>query len=505
MRRSRLPALVLCSVAALSSTLLAPVTASAATVDRPRTGFPVRADGTAAGGWFGSRTLARRAVFRIDPTAKPRSGGFRDGVWMAELRGRGPVEVNRWRVRRAAWIVSKYGTYDSDAQAAAVEAALDTLLHGGSYRLAGSATERRLRQSGSRDSIISLARYMLDHSVQMAGPYRVRVTTQSAVLGGRLGVGVEVTTRRTQEPVPHLPVEVRVDGRTLSGETDAAGRVATSAPAGTAGPRPVTVSVGRVPSDRLFVRRPMKARASRVVVAGRKITLTKRSEVAVQAVPRAWVTAPGQRTLTQPVPGTAHLADGYPTRRTATLTLYGPFAPGTKATCDPDLAAATRSLPVAADGQYPVPRVRVSVAGTYRWGIAVPEDTYNIAVSGCGQSVLLKAVPRLSVRSTTRSVPRRHPAYARVSAGALPASFAGRATVRLYGPFASRDRVRCTPKREARLRKVAITGPTTSVRTTAVSLRRAGFYGWRAVLPASGLSTRAATPCRAAGSVVRVK
>jgi hypothetical protein len=503
MTLTRLPALVAGTV--LVAAALVATTPSPAAADPPRTGYRLPADGTASGGWIGSRTASKRAVFRIDPSAKPRTGGFHGGAWASRLRGSGPVEVDRWRVRRAAWLVAKYGTYDSDSQAAAVEVALHHLLHGGRYALGGSATQRRLRRTGERETIAALTRYMLERSRDLAGPYRVRVTTTGAVLGSAVAVEAVVTTRRTGLPVPHLPVTVRYDGRTLTGTTDATGTAVMSATAKNAGPRPVRVTVGRVPSDRLFLRRPVLRSGSRVAVAGRKITLASRADVAVQAVPRVWVTAPDQRTTAGPVPGSLHLADGYPSARSATMTLHGPFAPGVEATCDPDLTAATTAVPVAADGAYPAPDVDVTAAGTYRWAVRVPADDYNVAAWRCGPTVLVKAAPTLTVKATASPVARREPAYAKVTGAGLPDDLVRDAIVRLYGPFSSRDTVRCASARQARWRSVTLTGPTSSARTDAVTLGTAGFYGWRAVLPATELTAKATTRCRTSGSILRVR
>ena len=493
-------------IVALASVLAAtPSYAGEGSIDRPRTGFQVRQDGTAAGGWIGSRTAAKRAVFRIDPEAKPSTPGLRDARWRSELRGSGPVQVDRWRVRRAAWLVSKYGTYDSEAQAAAVEVALQALLHGGSHRLSGTETRRRLRQTDAATSVRDLARYMLDSSTRMAGPYRVRISATGAVIGGRARFAVEVTTKRTAEPIRYLPVDLRYDGHRLTGTTDAAGKVTVSAKAASAGPRPVSVRVSRVPSDQLFVRKPTRRGASRVVVAGRKIRLTRQATVAVQAQPRVWVTAPDVRTLRDPVGGSLHLAGGYPSPRQATLTLHGPFTSGDQPTCDPALAVATAPVPVSADGRYPAPAIRVSKAGRYRWSVSVPADVYNTAASRCGQSLVMKAVPSLAVTATDARIRRGAPAVAKVKAGSLPAGYSRSAIVRLYGPFASRGAARCTKPRRARWRSVDITAPSTTARTAAVTLGRPGFYLWQAVLPGTDLTTRVTTRCGAAGSRLRAR
>ena len=187
------------------------------------------------------------------------------------------------------------------------------------------------------------------------------------------------------------------------------------------------------------------------------------------------------------------------------MTLHGPFAPGVEATCDPALTAATKSVPVAADGAYPAPEVDVAVAGTYRWAVRVPADDYNVAAWRCGQSTLVKASPTLTVTATRSRVARREPAYAKVTGKGLPDDFVRDAVVRLYGPFSSRAGVRCASARQARWRSVTLTGPKGSARTDPVTLGGTGYYGWRAVLPATPLTAKATTRCRAEGSIVRVR
>lgn len=502
---------LLVCVLALAAVLLSLEPASSAqaaaerrTADPPRMGYALPADGTAAGGWLGSRTVTGRAVYRIDPSRGPRAPGFRPGRWLASPIGSGPVRVDRFRTQRAAWLLAKYGTYPSDAQAAAVEVALDALLHGGAYARQGARTRARLRRSGAEGAIAPLADYMLEHSRRLAGPYRVSVTATGATVGDDAGFVVRVTSIRSGAPIKSLPVVVRFDGAGVSGVTDRRGRMTARLPAPVAGPRQARVTVRRLPTHRLLVRRPTRGAASRVVVAGRKESRILEPLVAVRARPTVRVSAPAVGTVRDPVPGTLWLSAGYPTPRTATLTLHGPFSARDDATCGPGPGLLSVEQEVTADGEYAVPSLSVTTAGVYRWSVALAADRYNLPAASCGERIVVKAVPSVTVAREARTVAPGAETRAKVAVADLPPGYAKDAAVLLFGPFATRDAVRCADPRLARRRAVAVIAPATSAWTDPVRLRRPGVYAWRAVVPSGPLATRELTRCGAPRTTFRV-
>ena len=156
------------------------------------------------------------------------------------------------------------------------------------------------------------------------------------------------------------------------------------------------------------------------------------------------------------------------------------------------------------DGGYDVPGPTAPAPGVYRWSVALAGNTYNLPAAACGEKVVVKAVPLLSVESSDGSVGRGTRVRARFRVARLPDGYADQVAVRLYGPFATRAAVDCSDRHLARRRTVEVTGPATHGTTAPVSLRRAGVYAWQAVLPAALLSTREVTPCGGAGSTVRV-
>ncbi|MCB0907101.1 MAG: hypothetical protein KDB63_08295 [Nocardioidaceae bacterium] len=479
--------------------------ASRRTADQPRTGYVLRHDGTAAGGWIGSRKLGGVAVFRLDPGRAPVATSFGRAHWVSVLDGSGPVNVDRGRTRRAAWILAKYGVYRSKAQAAAVEVALDSLLVGGRWAVTGAVTRRRLDQTDDPPTILGLADFMLTNSRLLAGPYRVTVQAEDAIIGRQVLVTVRVTAARSDEPVPSLPVEVVLAGHEGSGRTDDTGTADIAIRSTRSGPQDVAVTVRLLPSDRLLVRRPA-GRGSRVVVAGKKHSTEATAPVAVQAKPVARIATPANGRVTDPVPGTLQLTGGYASSRSAALTLHGPLPAGSPADCTPaTVLGSVHPMPVAADGGYGVPRVVVAVPGVYSWDAAVAGDRFNLPAVTCGPPVTVKAVPRLSIEPTKDRIAVGGSLRGRITVAALDDGYADVARARLFGPFDTRADARCTDARQVRNRGVTVTGPVSTGTTDVITLNRAGVYAWRAALPRGPLALHAATTCGAPGTFVTVR
>jgi hypothetical protein len=471
------------------------------TADQPRSGFHLPDDGTAAGGWIGSRRTNTDVVYRVDPKRGPVTSGFGGGFWVDAFEGSGPLDVSRARTRRAAWLVAKYGTYRSKPQSAAVEVALHTLLYGGGFALGGAKAEGRLRRTGSSDDVVAMAEYMLEHSKRLAGPYRIEVTAAGAVIGAPAAVTVRVTALGSGAPVPKLPVVVSFAGAQTAFTTGARGMISGLVPTVAAGPQPVRVTVSKLPSDSLWVRRPQTAGASRVVVAGRKFEAVRDRSVDIVARPRVGVSAPDVRTIRDPVPGTIHVRAGYPSVREATLTLHGPYPSLALATCDPAGSSAPGgNVTVEANGPYPVPALDVAEEGVYRWELSVAGNRFNLPATACGEPVLVKAVPLVQLAVASAVVAVGTPTRARMVVSGLPLEYADDGVARLYGPFATRGAIKCVPDRLARQRVVPLAGPATAKWTDPVTVTQAGFYAWQAVVPSGPLSTRELTTCGAPGT-----
>jgi hypothetical protein len=478
---------------------------AAATTDRPWSGYRIARDGTAAGGWIGGRKVGARKVYRLDPAARPATRGFRPASATTHLTGSGPRVVTRRATARAAWVLSKYGDYRYAVQAAAVDVTLHHLLVGGRYRLSGPRTAGRIRQTEQPAMVRDFARTMLGSSRRYAGPYRISVAGRGAVVGGFVTVRVRVTARRTGAGIRSLPLTVRFPGADpVQLVTDDRGRARTEIRAALAGDHLAAVTVHRLPEHHLFVRRPRTRGASRVAIAGFKWASSRVVAVPVRARPSVSVDAGDVVRVGRAAPGTFTLSDGTgDAPRTARGTLFGPFAHESRAGCDADRAAGTATTTVTTNGTYRLPPITVTGHGYYTWRMHVERDRLNLAATTCGGSTVARVAPHVTVRRAAATSTTGSRIRARLGVQDLPAGFDRLAAVRLYGPYAARDRIGCGSGRLVDTVRVRVDGDGGRW-SPRVPVRRAGYYGWKAELPGSEFTLPVGTRCRAADTVVRV-
>lgn len=502
MNRSRLAAL---ATAVLTLALLPAAPAAAVTADRAWQGYWIDAGTNAAGKWIGGRVYASRPVYRLDPRAKASTGGFDATYTVDDLAGSGPVEVTPRLTSRAAWILSKYGTYPDATQAAAVDVAILHLLHGGAYALTGSRTAERLSDSGHGADIKALATTMLQTSKQYAGPYRVTVSASGTVIGGQVPVTVKVVSTRTGDGIQKLPVSVSFRGATpLPLITDTNGRATTTFDADVAGEQTLAVTVARLPETRLFVRRPTTAGASRIAIAGVKTSRTVRTTVPVQAIPKVAAAASSSPiNVGQYAAGTFTVSGSAGTAaRSTMITLHGPFTDWASANCSPESVVSTHTRTVA-NGSHKLPSYKVSRYGLYIWGVVVAADRLNVAAGTCGAGTRVRKIPSVSAKARFPSYSVGSRVRAEVTVGRLPVGYSGTATVKLYGPFTSKSAVSCPVTKVIREVSLPLTGNGTSL-APQVTLNRAGYYTWRVRVPASYFSAARVSPCAASGTTFRM-
>ena len=354
-------------------------------------GYRIDRTGKASGGWIGARRRGREGpiIYRVDPAASARSTGYHDGRWVHRLRGKGPHRsgAGRKATSRAAWIVSKYGTYRYDVQSAAVDAALLHLLARHRWTLRGALGAPRIRQSDEPTLVRKFARIMLDDSRRLAGPYTVRVRQKNvAVIGDPVQLAIRVVVARNGRPLPFVPVRVRTpDGTTDAGTTGEDGRVGVTYEEPVAGATSIEIRVARVPETRLRVLAPRRKSASRVVIAGQKGPLTGHGVVYVKARPRVAVTTDEWRirkgTRTKGRFRLVDSAEEWP--RTATVTVHGPFTHRDNARCGVRTIR-TGQTRVTAAGYYAQPRFTLHKQGYYVSNVLVPGNRVNLSASDCG-------------------------------------------------------------------------------------------------------------------------
>jgi hypothetical protein len=402
MNRVRIAALVgLAMVAALlagTGPSSGDVSATVAGTDRsgPRTlmywsGYRIERTGKAAGGFIGARRWGRHGpiLYRIDPTAATGATTYQKARWVSRLRGPGKrFGADRRATARAAWIVSKYGTFRYDVQSAAVDAALLHLLASDRWRLNGDHGTRRIRQSGEPAQVRSFARTMLDNSRRLSGPYAIQVQqTNVAVVGDPVGLGIRVTVARNGQPLPFVPVRVSSPAGSLNlGTTDEEGWVRVTYEHPSAGATPLQVSVAKAPETRLKIRTPSgRPLRSRVVVAGRKSVVQGQGVVYVKARPevevlhgvkrvRAGGTTRGRFRLFRS-------AEAWPRRAVATL--HGPYTHAENVRCGDRIWRDGR-VRVTEAGYYRLPRFELRKEAFYVWRVQVPGNAVNLPAADCG-------------------------------------------------------------------------------------------------------------------------
>ena len=353
-------------------------------------GFSINKTGMAAGGWIGARRWGRQGpvVYRIDPASAPGATTYQPGHWVSQVRGNGSrFAADRRATARAAWILSKYGTYRYDVQSAAVDAAVLHLLAGHQWTLRGDLGARRLRQSGNEAQVREFARTMLDGSLRSSGPYQVVVRQQdTAVVGDSVRLALRVTVARNGRPLPFVPVRIATpEGAAQAGTTDENGRIGLTYGSPPAGATPLRLRVGQTPETRLRLLAPQRSSASRVVVAGRKRPVQGYGVVYVRARPKVVVTAIDKRVhagnKTRGRFRMSRSAEDWP--RQATITLHGPFADRDKVRCG---SRTTRKgkVRVTDAGYYSLPRYPMRKEAYYVWRVRVPGNAVNLPTDDCG-------------------------------------------------------------------------------------------------------------------------
>lgn len=363
--------------------------------ETPRTlmywsGYRIQRTGKAAGGFIGARRWSQNGpiLYRIDPGAAAGATTYQKGEWAGRVRGTGPrFGADRRSTARAAWIVSKYGSFKYDVQSAAVDAALLHLLASERWRLKGDLGARRIRQSDDPAQVRSFARTMLDSSRRLAGPYAVTVQqTNEAIVGDAVDLGIRVTVARNGRPLPFVPVKVSSPaGRASLGTTDEDGWVWVTYEHPSAGATPLQVAVAKAPRTQLRILHPGQPSRSRVVVAGRKDVVQGQGAVYVKARPEVEVLHGAKRVRAgTPTGGRFRLtgsAEAWPRR--ALVTLHGPYTERENAHCGKRIAR-TAHTRVTDAGHYPLPWFKLRKQAFYVWSVQVPGNAVNLSAADCG-------------------------------------------------------------------------------------------------------------------------
>ena len=362
-------------------------------------GFRIPSTGHADGGWIGGYRIGTTPVFVTTPRKRPNRAGFEPASATEDLPGSGATARE---TARAAWILSKYGGYRDDVQAAAVDAAVLHLLVGRTWRITGNGRgAQRIRQARDSATVLRFARLMLRSSRVSAGAYGATVTASSADVGGITSVTVSVTDGRGR-PVAGLPVTVTspeggpavASGGPVEAVTGDDGRTLVRLAAPLAGWRTVTARIGQVPEHRLIVRAPDRRGQAAVAEGGVRRTLEVSTRAAVRG-PQTLAVRAAPDVLTAGTPArvvASVVGDG--TSRAVSATLHGPVSSAAAAGCSAP-AVGTASGAVSVDGDYTLPPITPGAGGFYAWRVSVDGTETSLPITSCG------AVAKVRARTTT--------------------------------------------------------------------------------------------------------
>lgn len=494
-------------VALLPLTTLSPPAQAAGTSGEPWVGYSIPQNRTAASGWLGGRKVFPNVVYRIDPTKANHTLGFRKAFLTDKLKGSGTMTVSQRAQNKAAWIAATWGAFNNKDRAAAVDISLYHLLHGGAYSLNGTKTTARLRPTKKAAKIRALAREMLADANKYAGPYTIKVSANSSIVGKTVTVKASVVTKATGRAISGLPVVVSYPGAaSVTRETSSTGAISARFTPDSGGDKTIRVQVKKLPDYRLKVRMPQNLKASRVVVARHYLDPVIRKQIVVRARPTVHAKAASTRIkLGQQFAGSFQVKDGVETPRSAVATLYGPFTQAANATCAPSRKVDSTGIKIKLNGTYQLPKLASKKHGFYVWGVYLNENRLNLAARTCGARTQVLAVPKVAIKAENPNVTRGTRVRAKLTVSGLPAGYHKDARIRLVGPFRTVPAGNCTRSSKILARFIVPVTKSGSYWTTRARIGGPGVYFWQAILPSNAVSATIKTPCKAPGSIVRVK
>ena len=483
----------------------APGTVSAATYAEPAphhwAGYRIPVNGHADGGWIGGWQVGKKHVFVVTPRALPNRAGFNRSRPVADLRGtHGPT---RRETRRAAWVLSKYGGYRDATQAAAVDASVYHLLAGGRWKITHARGARRIRLAGSSSLVHRFARIMLRQSRRSAGVYTARVRATNADVGGTITATVRVRDGHGR-PAAGLPVTLRsARGKPVTRVTGGDGRAMARFPAPVRGWQKVTARVRQVPDHRIHLRTPVRPRQATAAAGGSRRTVVARTRAAVRGPQTLTLESARDVILVGSRTKVVATVGGDSVSRTATATLYGPFASASGARCS-GASVDKVSTTVSDDGSYNLPRVTPTAGGFYLWRVRVDGSATNLKVAACGASTKVRALSRTRVSHVGRGLVGGD-VRARVTVSRIPFPARVVVTTTLFGPYSTRAERRQDACGRIYGRVVQTLSGNGSLDSTPLVANSRGYFAWQAETSAGELWLGSRSTCLARGTRMRVR
>jgi hypothetical protein len=469
---------------------------------RPGLGFRIARTPHADGTWVGRYRVGRQLAYRTQPRKSSAQSAYHPARRVGQVSGSGPAGT-----RRSAWILSTYGGTPDRTTAAAVDVAVNALLHRGKWRVGAPYTVRRTNHTGDGRLIRAFAKIMVRQSRHRQGPYRTTVKARRVPVGDQTTVTVRLQNRRGLGPVitaqqRGLAVAVRYGRartRTVFLNNHGVGRVFFRAAPGRTR---ITAAVHHVPDVAVFVRRPTNAAASRVAVAGHHRKVKRRvSGLAVSAQTVRITNGSTSVLVGRPLRSTYSVA-GLTGHETVDYAVYGPFAAAaTRCSGTPALRS---KATIKSNGTRSLPRWRPGRTGFYAWGVTARGNSTTRPASACGNAYRTQ---RTTTTAQSRSGGGRTVTLGHAFGPHIRVSGFDRVEVhtvrtRVYGPFVHKAKTHCARGRLFRTLLTTVDNNDKWNKKTVVSRsHHTGYYVFQTTLDAGTFMRGSRSRC---GNTIRV-
>ncbi|HZT16938.1 MAG TPA: sortase [Gaiellaceae bacterium] len=433
--------------------------------------------------WFGDYRGAvpgNAAAFCIDLGYWYAGRSYRYRPQAGPLRTRAGELVPADRRHELAYALWRFGRSDRPVQQAAVMLYVHSLI--------GDARPGEIDPQELGPAVASLYRRVALDAERYHGPYRIDVALPARLLVGRPAAATVRVLAASGRPLPDVqlalaatgaqgaPAEVRIDGTGV-------GRV-TLTPTTTAGLR-LRLRTSGVAAAEPHVYSPTaglaRERGQRLALPAAAPVRTTVTRLRVGASPRvatrisAQVAAVGAR-----ISDTVTVSGLGGSSARVQVQLWGPFAHRTDIRCA-GVPYWTGSFVEHGDSTTTTAPVRLERAGYYTYHESIPARPPGLGfVTPCAsvpETVFVRVHPSLATVASARLVRPGSTVRDRIRVSGLgtrPATV----EAELYGPFSSREDMRCTPATLRWYARIAVPGDSV-VQTPPAPVRSAGFYSFR--------------------------
>ena len=426
----------------------------------------------------------------------------RTAAGLKNKAGKAVSASNLRKMNRALW---RYGRSNDATQQAAVMIYVHQLMGDGAP---GEADPKAL-SAGSQ----SIYAKVVSDAERFAGPYKVKATLPDKLVAGKpADLTVEVLTSSGRR-VPNVDVNLSATGAdgvpdsvTIGANGVGKAQVTGTDPANgislvaTAASLPDALPALFAPTKGQAVRNAQRVVQAQVVKPSAKLQAPVQAQPALATQISAQTAAPGAQ-----ITDTVNVSGLSGQSATIQAALYGPYAARDQITCT-DTPVWTGTIAATGDGAYVTEPVTLDTPGfyTYRESIAESDTIAGVqtACAEAAETTIVRGAPTVTTQiSAQETTPGAQITDSAVVSGL--GKFSATVNVELWGPFPTRDAIKCegTPFWTGSF-PAAGDGTYT---TAPVALTSAGYYTYRESIAATEAYDAVVTNCGEAAETTIAK